>query len=745
MLRTTTLTRVSSCLPWFVLLGWLTSVSWFLTDDAFISFRYVRNLLEGHGLVFNPGEYVEGYSNFLWILELATIWGILGVRPEHAAPYLSVAYTIGTIAVMLWWIARSPLRHDSGLIAWMSLGLLCSSATFAVWTSGGGLETRQFTFFVLLAVVCLAVHNDSRRGLLLASLSLSAAALTRPEGPLIAACCFTWFAAQRFVATRRLDWRELAALVAPFAILVAAHFIFRYAYYGEWLPNTYYAKHIRPWYESGFRYLVAAALETGLYILLPLTYLALRVRWRIYKDSIYGLVLLCLGAHMAYILQIGGDHFEFRPLDFYWPLLAPPAAEGIAHLGSQISAGVRQIRILRWRLNPPFYAVLLFVPILFYSSALQGVVLFEGAAMMVREPVGRLYVDLDEENAGWLLSAPLMPVFVAISNDLRRQSGLQSVGVRITEHRYVANERISKWMPYEEASRGIIPDDALMANDGVGIQPYFVPDLKVVDFHGLTDATVARNPVILENSQRQMAHDRYPPPGYLRERGVNFMLFPPTPSEATALDLANYALKLGPNLWMPFEVADSRWAIQRFADRDLRTRSVIEPVDLWGILGRIGAPLGVTFVERAVESDYSVSVSNGTVALANAEGHVIPVVPGAVDGTVDKGKLETSKSGVTMAFITGWAADIEQSQPAAEILVLANGRVIYAGPPKFAREDVAIHFDDDALIRSGFELMFPPKMLGEESPARVEVRVFAVSKGGVASELKYGPEFQWRK
>ena len=80
-----------SFLPWLALLGWLSSVAWFLTDDAFISFRYTRNLLEGHGLVFNPGEYVEGYTNFLWILELAAIWGIFGLRPEHAAPWLSVA------------------------------------------------------------------------------------------------------------------------------------------------------------------------------------------------------------------------------------------------------------------------------------------------------------------------------------------------------------------------------------------------------------------------------------------------------------------------------------------------------------------------------------------------------------------------------------------------------------------------------------------------------------------------------
>ena len=44
-------------LPWLALLGWMAASAWFLTDDAFISFRYARNLLEGHGLVFNPGRF----------------------------------------------------------------------------------------------------------------------------------------------------------------------------------------------------------------------------------------------------------------------------------------------------------------------------------------------------------------------------------------------------------------------------------------------------------------------------------------------------------------------------------------------------------------------------------------------------------------------------------------------------------------------------------------------------------------
>ena len=583
--------------PWLLLLAWLTSVAWFLTDDAFISFRYVRNLLEGHGLVFNPGQYVEGYTNFLWILELAALWGLFGVRPEYAAPWLSIAYTVGTLAALWWWLARSPTRHDRGFLAWLALGLLCSSATFAVWTAGGGLETRQFTCFVVVAVVCLAVHRHQRWGLLAASLSLAAAALTRPEGLLLAACCFGWFMVQRLLAARwspgrdaglagtlvavvrRLDWRELVCLIAPFAIVVTAHFLWRYGYYGEWLPNTYYAKHVRPWYESGFRYLWAAALETGLYLLLPLTWVALRACWRRDRDGAYALVLLCIGTHMAYVLRIGGDHFEYRPLDFYWPLLALPAAEGIAYLGARIAAGLRRVYWLRWQVGPRAWAVALFVPVLCYASAIQGALLVTG---------GTEHVDLDEENAGWLLAFPGMSVLVPISNELRWQSDQHFVGGRITIHRGIANVGREAWQPYASLERGVIPADALNFTVGVGRVGYYLPDLRFIDTYGLVDPVIAHHPVTHSNRWRHIAHDRQPPPGYLQQRGVNFRLHGPAHRAYTALASANYALQVGPKLWMPFDVADHQWANERFAGRDLRARHRFSLNDPAGNRLRVG-------------------------------------------------------------------------------------------------------------------------------------------------------------
>ena len=572
-------------LPWLVLLGWMADVAWFLTDDAFISFRYARNLLEGHGLVFNPGERVEGYSNFLWVLELAALWGAFGLRPEHAAPWLSVAFTAATLAAMLWQVARRPSLAHRGLVGWMALGLVCGSATFAVWTSGGGLETRQFTFFVVLAVVCLGLYRDSRRALLVVSWSLAAASLTRPEGPLFAACCFGWYVLQRRADTGRWapQWGAAACLAGPCVLVVASHYLWRYGYYGEWLPNTYYAKHVRAWYEMGVVYLCAAALETGLYLLLPLAVVSLVQGWRRRRCLAHALPLLCIVLHMAYVARIGGDHFGDRPLDFYWPLLAVPAAEGVVHVGVWASGALRRLRPFASRRPAAMVracAVAVFLPVLFYSSAMQGALLFEGAR--IDKYKLKLHLTLGEENAGWLLAAPGMPMLAAISDHLRMRLVRQVVGVRYAEVREFADGLIQSWRPCRDMERGVIPDDAVALAYAAGIPPYYVPDLKFVDYHGLTDATIARNPSTSPNHERHMAHERSPPSGYIEKRGVNITVHPMVCGESPGAYGMRYAAKVGRDLWMPFDSPDHQWVVERFTDRTLRMN--IHPTDPSGNL-----------------------------------------------------------------------------------------------------------------------------------------------------------------
>src|SRR5204863_10164001 len=79
----------------------------FVNDDAYISFRYARNLAEHGQLVFNVGERVEGFTNFLWTVLLAG--GIkLGLSPVLTSRSSGIAFGVGTLAVAV----RLSLRLD---------------------------------------------------------------------------------------------------------------------------------------------------------------------------------------------------------------------------------------------------------------------------------------------------------------------------------------------------------------------------------------------------------------------------------------------------------------------------------------------------------------------------------------------------------------------------------------------------------------------------------------------------------
>src|SRR5438552_142444 len=86
--RIATLAAVAGLLASFAIFAIISyRLRLYTLDDAFISLRYARNLAKGHGIVFNAGERVEGYTNFLWVVILAAPF-LLRVDPvafAHAA------------------------------------------------------------------------------------------------------------------------------------------------------------------------------------------------------------------------------------------------------------------------------------------------------------------------------------------------------------------------------------------------------------------------------------------------------------------------------------------------------------------------------------------------------------------------------------------------------------------------------------------------------------------------------------
>jgi len=150
-----------------------------LTDDAFISFRYLTNLFAGQGLVYNPGERVWGYTNFLWMAGLAPLMAT-GLDPLACARGLGLAATLGLLGlVLLGWPAGR-----AGRSRWNPAGaaLLATSGPFLL-QAWSGLET---SFFSLLLLISLRLQGLARERPgwpgLAAGLAAALATLTRPEG-----------------------------------------------------------------------------------------------------------------------------------------------------------------------------------------------------------------------------------------------------------------------------------------------------------------------------------------------------------------------------------------------------------------------------------------------------------------------------------------------------------------------------------------------------------------------------------
>lgn len=501
----------------------------FLTDDAFISFRYSRNLAHGFGLVFNPGfERVEGYSNFLWVVLLALLDRI-GLAPEGIANPLSLAATVA-----LWWvIVRFTLRHappaGAGWTVLVPPAFLAVSRSVAVWSTSG-LETRAFELLAIAGMLRLADEVDARRtgavaGRPWGSILLGLAALTRPDGALIAFCALG--AAGALVASGpgadRAKWRAALATTWPAFAMVAALYAFRLAYYHAWAPNTYYAKvdGTLHW-SAGFDYLYAFALEYGALLWLPALVAAV-VAW---KRSTARTPLLLLAAgllpHVVYVIAIGGDHFEYRPLDVLFPAVAIVLYEGARAVGGtargRLAAGALAVLVLGGAFLLPWRSHV--EAPRSYLPGFPGLQLAEGPLLTPEATEADRFLDPDRFA---LTRLPLLRAWAeAHRRALRRITAYYS-GIRQEEHRHFLELMRDQARLLEGAiDRGLLPRDLHVAMDCVGIVPY-VTNFRTLDRLGLCDAHVAHQPF----ESGLLAHGKRASFAYAEERGADLWLFHP--------------------------------------------------------------------------------------------------------------------------------------------------------------------------------------------------------------------------
>ncbi|MEO6596034.1 MAG: hypothetical protein ABIP94_14895, partial [Planctomycetota bacterium] len=163
---------------------------------------------------------------------------------------------------------------------------------------------------------------------------------------------------------------------------------------------------------------------------------------------------------------------------------------------------------------------------------------------------------LDDPNAPWLLRLPGMPVLHGTLTRLRESMNANLVAVPASAQQTFSRSELRSFAPYEALAEGLLPRDAVVAVGTAGIMPFYLPDVTMIDTMGLTDAVVARTPIAADNALRRMAHDRKPPVGYLRQRGVNLAVGPAAASEREALSVADFAIRVADDVWMPLQAKD---------------------------------------------------------------------------------------------------------------------------------------------------------------------------------------------
>ncbi len=294
--------HLTALLPAAGLYAWLGYRFSYHQDDAYITYRYVANFLSGHGLVFNYGEYVEGITNHGWAIILAAA-GALGIDYLMLARVLGWLSGLGLI-VVTYYLTRAALPEMKWYWTALPTVAVAANPSLAYW-AGAGLETSAFA---LLTAVILLLWLLRHRTL---GAALAVAVWLRPEGALLAGLLIVidWIRGRRF--PKYIIGHTALAFIASLPFVT-----FKLVYYGDLLPNSFFAK-------AGFQFsqLVHGAAYAWRFVRdYPLLALSLpaaavlftRLSVRLQKLLLFGAIFA------AYIILVGGDVLEVHR--FFLPL-----------------------------------------------------------------------------------------------------------------------------------------------------------------------------------------------------------------------------------------------------------------------------------------------------------------------------------------------------------------------------------------------------------------------------------------
>ncbi|RJQ63681.1 MAG: tetratricopeptide repeat protein [Stygiobacter sp.] len=318
---------------WLTVVGLLLLAVWyyklaseakFIQDDAFTSLRYVQNFVDGNGLVFNIGERVEGYTNFLWVLLLSAVSFLahaLNLNPNLplVAQFLSTLFGV-LILVSTYLLAKKIIVKNysgsiiSSLLALSAPAMVLFTTPFIYW-SVSGMETPLFVSLTLLSVYHFIDYEEQgkRNAFVIVSVLNS---FLRPEGMFFFILLMSFkliknfFSAEEFKLGKKIKSSfdsSIKKSLIIYAVPVIAYIIFRLLNYGYPFPNTFYAKteFTIQFLSRGWNYYINFLEE---YLLFGLFYVPVLIQLMRSKTNTKENILI--GFALVYtitIIVIGGD------------------------------------------------------------------------------------------------------------------------------------------------------------------------------------------------------------------------------------------------------------------------------------------------------------------------------------------------------------------------------------------------------------------------------------------------------
>lgn len=213
-----------------------------LGDDIFIGLRYVQNFLDGNGLVYNKGEKVEGFTDFLWIM-LISFFSWMKCNPLTTVQTLGIVSAVGTLTIFSIIIYKISSRLAIFIIPFVTLALALNY-DFNTWSTSG-LEASFFSFLLSSSfyIYFFSAFLEKKK-LVLSGLFICLALLTRPDTLLI-----LFVANGLIVLYHLINKNSIPKIISilflfnlSIIFIYIPYFIWRYNYYGFIFPNTYYDK-----------------------------------------------------------------------------------------------------------------------------------------------------------------------------------------------------------------------------------------------------------------------------------------------------------------------------------------------------------------------------------------------------------------------------------------------------------------------------------------------------------------------